>query len=178
MSSTALAEQAALILAAAASGVAPDRTGNDPPDRVYVSHGEPAVDVCLDCTGQLSVHVDRVESRPLNTSPGAPAKVQTCALMPVAVYVVQLWRCVPIPDDRGAPPRPDELTASARALARDGWALLTHLIDERAAGALGDACDSISFDDLVALGPDGGAAGWALPISAAVSEGGPPDLSS
>jgi hypothetical protein len=163
------------ILDAALNGLDQSCTGNPPPERVYVSHGPPAVDGCQNTNGQLSVHLDRLEMRPAGVqSRGVPGGYQ-CQVMPVARFVVELFRCVPVPNDRGVPPTEQALDDSAADLLMDAWSIITFLIAERASGDLipGVGCDGVGIGFLLPIAPQGGAAGWSFNVEVLLSDEGP-----
>lgn len=149
------------LLAVALDGLAPLRTGHPAPDRVYVAHGAPAVDLC-DGDGLLVVYldaIDHVASRGGGRMPGA------CVMAATAVYKIELWRCVPSLGDNGEPLAAADYEDSALDLLVDLWALLGHLYLEWAAGQLGAPCHDVQFGAARVMGPSGGAAGFLLPVS-------------
>ena len=166
-----LATLAADLLDAAGDGLTLVRTGHAPPERVYVSHGRPAVDGCE----QLTVHADERRAVWHRSMPDRPNVPQTCLLAPVAVLVVQLWRCVPVAAEDGTPPTAAELDTAADDLLIDAWCLLTQLYGEHKDGTLftGVTCRNVTFGDLLALPPQGGMAGWELRVEVGLDDAGP-----
>lgn len=149
------------LLAAALAGLAPARTGNPEPDRVYISHGAPAWDDC-DGSGQLSVWVGPIQHVQV-------ALGNVCQIRPSAPLCVTLLRCVPTMNDDGSPPSAAALTASAGELNRDVWSLLTELY--AFAAALG--CDMVDVGSAEPLGPEGGLAGWRVCLDVLLNDSGP-----
>jgi len=163
------------ILQASLSGLAQSCTGRTPPGRVYVSHGPSAVDACEGTSGQLTVHLERLEMRPAGVQQrGVPGGFQ-CQIMPVARFVVELFRCVPVPNDRGVPPTEEELDLSAVDLMEDAWSIVTYLIAERASGDLihGLGCDGVGIGVLSPIVPNGGVAGWSFTVEVLLNDRGP-----
>ena len=163
------------LLAACETALLEACTGNPQPNRVYVSHGQPAVDGCENTNGQLSVWLKSISSRPLGTGGRSVPGANQCQILPVAQFGVQLFRCVPVPNDRGVPPTDLALDESAADLLLDAWALYTHIIAERAAGDLvvGLSCDGVGVGNLTPIAPSGGTAGWEFTIEIALNDAGP-----
>lgn len=122
------------------------------PDRVFVSHGEPA----SDC-GQLTVHMTSVAPQSIGA-----ASIERCAVVPQARFCVRLQRCVTAVDEATIIPGTAVLNAEAMALLIEGWALWKYLTRLWATGALldGIACKNLTWGTLEPLGPEGGLAGW------------------
>lgn len=167
---------AADLLSNALSGLTEACTGHEEPERSYVAHGVPVVDGCENTHGQLTVHLSKIGTRPVSPkmSRGAPGGTQ-CLIFPTAHFLVQLFRCVPVPNDRGVPPTPEAMEESAAGLLIDAWALYTHFIAERAAGTLidGVACDGVGIGDMTPIAPSGGTAGWEFGIDLMLNDAGP-----
>jgi hypothetical protein len=81
----------------------------DPPDRRYVSIGDPAWD---DCPQLVAAIRAPQTSRGLETI--TPNVV--CIVVPVWTVCVELVRCIPVPDANGNPPSSIDLSASAQAV--------------------------------------------------------------
>lgn len=163
------------ILNASLNGLADACTGNPPPERTYVSHGPSAVDACENTNGQLSVYLDRLEMRPAGVQArGVPGGFQ-CQVMPIARFVVELFRCVPVPNDRGVPPTDEALNDSAADLLIDAWSIVTFLITERANGDLIPeiGCDGVGIGFLTPVAPQGGVAGWTFNVEVLLNDAGP-----
>lgn len=75
-----------------------------------------------------------------------------------------LIRCVPTQSDSGAPPGADALDGSADLLLRDGWTLTHGLELAKYDGEMGGVCRKLSVGTATAVGPDGGFAGWTVPL--------------
>lgn len=97
----------------------------------YVSAGEPAIDCCVhgaECedSGVLTVHLEDVfasDNFPARTAGFEPCKAASW----VAAVVVTASRCAPMMDAEGNPAPAEELTANARLMAIDQYAILTAL---------------------------------------------------
>lgn len=162
-----LHDMASDLLAAAEAALDPARTGNAVIDRTFVSHAEPAWDLCEH--DQLTVHA--VLGRHRQTSR------QPCQVQPLIEWHVQVVRCVPTVDDSGTAPTADALDVSAETLLVDLWCLLTGLYDAARTGGLADDCGQVSFGDCTPLGPSGGIAGWDVVVEVACDDAGPPPAS-
>ena len=162
------------LLTAATAGLTLARTGNAIPSRLYVSHGPPAVDTCAD-DGLLCVYLDTPAVSLANPELRNAQQSGQFRMMPVLRMIIELWRCVPIPDGQGTPPTAAALTTSANALANDMWALLTYLETNRSSiFPTGLAATVIpNRGDPVPLPPKGGAAGWRVKIDTPINDGGP-----
>ena len=163
------------LLDAALDGLAVGRTGVATPTRVYVAHGEPAVDICTgEANGQLTVHAEPAGSVIHVGAPEAPRIPRTLLVQPVATFVIQVWRCHVAFTDDGNIPSADVLDDAASMLLTDLWCLLTQVYDEARDGTLFSVdCMRVTIGDTEALGPLGGAAGWAVPVTVALSDTGP-----
>lgn len=126
-----------------------------PLGRAYISHAPPAWDACSE--DQATVHVAPVTFRSSGT--GRQQQTQLSA-----AFTVQVVRCVPVPDDTGAPPTALELGDSAVALLHD---LAAVIYDVLASDVFG-GCSSVAFGQVDSLGPSGGMAGWSWPITATI----------
>lgn len=130
------------------------------PERSFVCHGLPA----LDCCDQLAVNVGAIgeaATAPL-TALGAGQRHRSPGRVNLTTLIVTISRCYPSVSDDGVPPSAADQEAAAEALNEDGWALWNGLF--RQGGDLFAACDSVFFDGLVPLPPQGGCAGWVFQI--------------
>jgi hypothetical protein len=112
------------------------------PCRTFVAPGEPAADGCDQSAcgglpdgefpGQLTVHVVRsyITTRDAfpryePSSTNSVRDLKQCAMPPITAVdlMVTLYRCVPLPTDRGCPPTGEELSASAMQLHADMLAI-------------------------------------------------------
>lgn len=149
---TLLADLADELLGEATEGVV------SPPERVYVSHGEPA----YDCE-QLTVHLVNVQPK-LAAPPGS----SLCAVMLTARYAVTLLRRVTTIKDGDDPiPTGPELHEQYMALAAEGWTLYKHLTGAWAHGELPAdlGCGVVTWGALEPKGPAGGLAGWRIDLT-------------
>jgi len=122
--------------------------------RSYLSHGAPAWDACP--SDQVTVHLAPLQFR----SSGTGSQQQT---QPQAGLVVQLVRCVPVPDDAGSGPSAAELDESALGLIEDAARVAAAVLD---VSAWASSCTSVTFGQMNPLGPLGGRAGWSWQITA------------
>lgn len=167
------------LMAAALAGLDKTRTGIDPPGRRYLSHSRPVVDVCdaSDGTGQLSVYLDASRPLVMTSSPAASLGRSTTVVprqvlvAPVATYVIEWWRCHPAFTLGGAIPDAATLDSAAEMLLTDLWCLVQGLLAEHKAGTLVSVtCNSIEIASPTTLGPQGGAAGWTVPVRITCSD--------
>jgi hypothetical protein len=97
-----IADRAEELLDAAEASLTLARTGTAVPARTYRSHGPPAVDWCNE--DLLVVYLDNPAIKLSNPSQNRALQAGQYETMPVARYVVELWRCAPNIDDQGTPP--------------------------------------------------------------------------
>lgn len=135
---------------------------DDPPDRRYVSHGQPAVDCEL-----LTVHAAGVRSVALEQ----PADLPVPAGQPrvrVVTAVVTIWRAVCSAMD----PTAEQLNVDGRRLAVDGWALFAGLLQRTAVGDIWTGTSPLpkAGNVLLAEAPDvaGGYGGWTVTVDLAL----------
>lgn len=158
------------ILAAALVGLAESRTGIAPPDRVYVSHNIPAVDPCAG-NGQLTVHLAGLRLQSVANRPAVPRQL---LIQPIGDFVIQLWRCHPAFTIGGEIPSAVELDAAGGQLLTDLWCMETQLFYEQREETLVSVnCQRVEIGAATPLGPQGSAAGWAIPVTVALSDAGP-----
>lgn len=126
-----------------------------PPERQYVSHGEPA----YDCD-QLTVHLERL--RPKIADRG----LDTCMVAPVAPLVVTLLRCITNATEQQPIPPADVIHAENLALLEDGWRLWKGLTRAWATGAwpADVPCDKVRWGVMEPRGPSGYLAGWRIGV--------------
>jgi hypothetical protein len=136
------------------------------PPRSYVAHGIPAID----CE-QLTVSIYTVPQA--DTSPRAlpldrQFKVTKFGSLNLVFLTVQLVRCYPPPTAGGRQSnlvtRVAELTAFAQTINADGWQLWNGLQTAKRLGAFAGVCREFALDPLLPIQPQGGFAGWAIPI--------------
>lgn len=136
------------------------------PPRVYVAHGIPAID----CE-QLTVSVYTVPTA--DTSPRAlpldrQFKVTKGGSVNLVFLTVQVARCYPgvTANNRQQPiaPTPEALAAASEMIFADGWQLWNGLQSAKRLGAFKGFCQEFSLDPLLPIQPQGGYAGWAVPI--------------
>lgn len=170
-----LAETADAILDAALAALAPDITGHPAPSKVFVSHGDPVMDLdgCCDSGGTLAVHLGRPQS-------GVPIRWDSlktpCMVLTRSAFTVSLFRCVPVfnTDQPGYAPTEDELTASANDLLTDLWCLICGLREAIRAGDIqAGGCDDVRLTESRTVEPQGGCAGWQVTLELQANDGGP-----
>lgn len=131
MDATTLYDQLAVLVDDVTAAVA--ALGGEPPCRVLIQpYTAVADDGCCDdpggvCRGQLAVTLDqlfRARDFPLPDVLVRPPSCE-CGGDPVAVLRARLSRCVPVPDDAGNAPTPEELSEAAALALLDATALLT-----------------------------------------------------
>lgn len=179
MGNTVLSDLLVDLLDAGVDGLAVERTGNPEPDRVYISHGPPSVEVC-EGDGLLVVYLDVARAVFARSQPANPPVAKTCNVAWQATLRLELWRCYPSSAPDGGPNTPEALTEASAALSRDGWCLLTEISRRHFAGDLfaSVGCAEVTLQGLTILGPLGQAAGVATSVVVAISEGGPPAAAS
>lgn len=93
--------------------------------RTCVVWGSIAWDDC-EC-GQLVVSIaDQWPSDNFPNRPGPQSQQTRCgASIWVVQYLVNILRCSPVQDDQGGPPACEDLSAAARIMAVDSWAVRT-----------------------------------------------------
>ena len=132
--------------------------------RQFISPGLPV----MDCCGQLAVYVPFINQG--DTSPGGSGagKRHLHGATNIVTYQIISSRCIPNGFDPNtgiySPPPAASLTAAAKQLDYDGWALYNHLFHLQASGLLLSLCDEVFFDGLSALLPSGGCAGWTAQV--------------
>lgn len=172
-----LSARAQELLTAAQAALTLARTGNAVPARVYRSHGPPAVDWCNQ--DLLVVYLDNPAEKLSNPAQGRAAQVSPGEYlqMPIARFVVELWRCVPTIDSQGTPPTATALDTSASGLQIDIHALVTGLRLAQTGGTLfpgaGLGCGDPMFGDPVPLVPQGAMAGWRIRVEYPMNDAGP-----
>lgn len=135
------------------------------PARSYVAHGIPAID----CE-QLTVSVYTVPQA--DTSPRAlpldRAHKARYGALNLVFLTVQLVRCYPPATQHGRQtnlaPSVADLMAFAATINQDGWQLWNGLATAKRQGAFAGICREFTLDPLLPIQPQGGFAGWAIPI--------------
>lgn len=152
ISTTRLATALVDLLAAATATLA------SPPDRRYVSHGQPAID----CQ-QLTVHAAGIRIVGLDQPTDIPS-ARSQPRVRVASLIVTLSRPV------CASPQPsvDQLGQDGSALAVDGWSLVAGLVEALSAGSVWTGTSPLPKAGNVVLAeapePSGGFAGWTISL--------------
>lgn len=129
------------------------------PERRFTHTGE----IAFDCP-QLVVSFIRI----FNGQPGAEiAGSIPCAMFRSAEFQVLLTRCVPIFDEAGEPPTPEELSSAANEIAVDAYVLFNGLVEAYREGVF-SACGNLAIGSVEAVGPDGGAGGVVCTVTVQV----------
>lgn len=144
-------------------------TLTSPPADRYVAMGKPAADGC----DQLVVWADTFTLvRPAGTLANSLASrdsLEPGGALPAVVFNVQLLRCgAPVPDGNVLP-TPAEMDAHATTALTDAWALYRGLLAALSAGTLFGTPNPVPahhtlIRDMTAYGPEGGVAGWSVPV--------------
>lgn len=134
------------------------------PGRSYIAHAPPA----WDCE-QITVHAGGPTIA--NTLPLVPAlaplqRAKTQGMVILAVLTCTVLRCYPVIEDSGDPPTVSELNAASQQTYADLWAITNHVNRAVKAGTLfaGDHRE-FTLIDPVPVGPEGGIAGWQVPLT-------------
>lgn len=140
-----------------------DPTMEGAQSRQFLSPGQPV----MDCCGQLAVFIPNIAMDGEVTG-----KRHLHGAKNIVTYHIISSRCIPngFDPETGvySPPLAAALTAAAKQINHDGWALYNHLFHLQASGLLLSLCDEVFFDGLNALLPSGGCAGWLVQIRAQV----------
>lgn len=138
------------------------------PDRQFVSPGQPV----FDCCDQLAVEMTIVNDA--DTTPGGLAAGKRALMGRIPHVTLTAWatRCIPSILDNGMGsvviPTPEELTASARQLDTDAWALYNHVYNAIRAEEFLTLCGEAFFVGVVPVLPSGGCGGWTVTIRASL----------
>ena len=166
MASTDLFDLASELLAAVETAIA--STPGGPIDRAFLSPGLPS----LDCCPQLTVHVGgpaEGDTQPLTTPLQPGHRTSQTALVNLIQLTITIVRCCPGPTDSNPIPSAAAIEAAAVETYADLWAIWNELRTAHRAGTLFDAdagpvSRELFFDPAFPLNPQGGCAGWLIPI--------------
>jgi hypothetical protein len=155
---TDLYEKAAAFLAASQEALA--LTPSGPPDRAYVSPGQPPID----CE-QLVVWNESIGESQFLAGSGAESRAKAINRggLAKATVRIQIVRCVPLPSTNGGRvtwPAPTDLALSALQIDEDGWALWLGLNDALKHGDLHEACSGAERLGAEKILLQGGFGGW------------------
>ena len=137
--------------------------------RQFISPGKPV----LDCCDQLAIYVPILSFA--DTSPGGleAGKRAPRGAINQPTFQIYSTRCIPegTTSTSGVykAPTAAALTASARQINADGWALWNHLYWLQSSGLLLSLCDAAYFDGISAIEPSGGCAGWISQIRCSIN---------
>jgi hypothetical protein len=147
----------------AASIEALNKTPMGAPERAFVSPGEPAMDCCD--PGQLSVYTQTLAEANLAGGSGAlsaASKINRGGLAR-AVLSIMIIRCVPSPTTKSNTityPPPAALSAAAKVIDEDGWALWLGINYALKHGTLHKLCSGAERLGGTKLAQQGGCGGW------------------
>jgi hypothetical protein len=143
------------LLKAALWAVDPSRTGRDLPGRQFIHHGQPVIDFCD--TGTLALWHTPIETRQVGRRDAPQVQI-------VTTFNIELWRCWPVGNNMA--PSLSALEDATKMLQTDVWCLITGLQHRLATIA---SCELLQYQEVRALGPLGGMAGWRVPITLGLS---------
>jgi hypothetical protein len=155
---TDLYEKAAAFLLASQESLA--FTPSGPPDRAYVSPGQPAID----CE-QLVVWNESLNESQFLAGSGAESRAKAINRggLAKATIRIQITRCVPLPKQSGGKltwPAPADLAASALQIDEDGWALWLGISAAIRDGDLAEQCSGAERLGAEKMPLQGGFGGW------------------
>jgi hypothetical protein len=133
------------------------------PARQFISPGPPV----WDCCEMLVVHVESLPigfTRPTSPIGASGMKQAYGAWILQAVLTVTVGRCVPegttSVKGKYTPPSPAALTAAARQIDADGWALQNGIANRKYQGILSEVCSAMVWETFSSVDPMGGCGGW------------------
>lgn len=135
------------------------------PERAYVAHGLPAIDCEQLCVS--SYVIAQMDTAPRQL-PGDAMFKPKYGSVNVPVFVISIVRCYPVVtlDQRQEPifPSVAELTAASQLLYADAWQLWNAVQTAKREGAFDGLCSELRMDPVNPIQPNGGFAGWTLPV--------------
>jgi hypothetical protein len=135
------------------------------PERAYVGHGLPAIDCeqLVVSTYQLPLADTSPRSLPLDRM--FKEKYGSLNLPMLVVSIARCYPCITL-DKRQEPifPSVAELTAASELVYADGWQLWNGIKTAKRLGAFGGLCRELAMDPMLPLQPQGGFAGWTIPV--------------
>jgi hypothetical protein len=143
------------LLGLAEKAIDPTRTGIDLPGRRFLFHGQPPIEFCD--TGTLALWHTPIETRQIGRN-------DALQLQLVTTFNVELWRCWPVGNN--VAPSLERVEDAVKMLHTDVWCLLEGLQESLAQFA---SCELVQYQEVRALGPLGGMAGWRVPITIGLS---------
>lgn len=146
--------------------VALDELPAGAPERAYVAFGLPA----FDCE-QLTVHafqVGEADTVPRETTMDLMRRGHPYPRIDLAYLVITIARdCYPGPTAGTAtiePPEVADLVAASEKIYADGWQLWNAVPAGLRDGGLYEACKLVGWQPMQPVGPEGGFAGWTMPV--------------
>lgn len=131
------------------------------PDEQYVAISTPT----QDCCDQVAVHIPTLGE---NLGVGERATSgKAIGRINMPTIMVTVTRCVPVAGKVGSTvrvPSKAEISASARQITADGWAIWNGIYSQLAQGCLWASCDQVFWEGMTKIHPSGGCAGWRLTL--------------
>lgn len=160
MPASSVYDLAAELLAAANTALA--TTAEGAITRAFVSPGIPA----LDCCPQLTVHATQIgEAGQLGQSPLGGGHHPQTQWVPLIGLMVTVVRCSPTTTDGGKVPTATALDDAAARVDADAWAIWNEFWARFRDGTLMvGTCKVKYIDPALPLTPQGGCAGWTIPV--------------
>lgn len=155
MNETYLWDLSQRLLKLAEKAIDPIRTKQDLPGRRLIHHGQPVVEFCD--TGILALWHNPIETRQVGRRDAPQLQV-------VTTFSIDLWRCWPVGNN--IPPSVERIEEAVRLLHIDAWCLVDGIQN-----GLSDFanCELVQYQEVRALGPLGGMAGWRFPVTIGLS---------
>lgn len=135
------------------------------PARSYVGHGLPAIDCEQLVVSTYAVPEADTAPRTLPLDRAFRSRYGSLILPMLVVSIVRCYPSVTL-GGRQQPilPSTAELTAASQLIYEDGWQLWNALISAKRAGAFGGLCSELARDPMMPVQPEGGFAGWTIPL--------------
>jgi hypothetical protein len=132
------------------------------PARAFPSPGIPV----WDCCEQLTVHVDGIGENATSPAGLATGRRHVHGRINLPGLITTVTRCVPVVGGTqlDALPSIESMTAAARQINADGWALWNHIYNMLQGGTLLARCHEVYWEGLRAVAPSGGCGGWVLTL--------------
>ena len=131
-----------------------------PPVQAYITPGVPVFDALCDTLVVYGATLTEEATSPLNPPP-SPGWRHRRGRINLAGLTAVSARCAPTDAD----PTPADLTAAAKKVLEDGWAIWNVLTQQLKAGTLFDgACTDIHYDGGLSLTSQAGLALWQMTI--------------
>ena len=139
---------------------------NPSPGRAYVAHGLAAID-CEQLTVAVFT-VAQADTAPRGATLDRYFRTTKGMSVNIVPMTVQIVRCYPgvTADNRQAPilPKATALDQASQDLYLVGWQLWNGLQTAKRLGAFAGFCREFAMDPLLPIQPQGGFAGWTIPV--------------